>query len=141
VGAGGDRGEDLAQCVADCGVEGAGVWAGCGLDPQDFLCGAECAEEVWVGGGVEFGEDVTGDERFVCEVRQLGGGIDVELGKAFEDAMTCERERGVRTVNEGEVCKLLGPSGENAEARHSWSAPEVDEVLGLGRDVSEGEFG
>ena len=58
----------------------------------------------------------------------MGGGIDVEMGKSFEDAMTCERKSGVGAVNESEVRKLLGPSGKNAKACHARSAAEVDEV-------------
>ena len=69
VGAGSDGGEGPAQGGSDGGVERAGVRAGCVLDPKDFLSGVECAEEIGVGCGGEFGEDVTGDQCFVGEVR------------------------------------------------------------------------
>jgi hypothetical protein len=54
VGARSDGSEDIAQGVADGGVEGSGIGAGCGFDPQDFLCVPEFAEEVGVGCGREF---------------------------------------------------------------------------------------
>ncbi len=81
------------------------------------------------------------EEGFFGKVGKFGRGFDVKVREALKDAVACERECCVGTVDEGEVREVIGPSGEHAEGCDSGTTAEIDGVRGLGANVSEGEFG